>query len=662
MRGLSVLAALIAAVTSHTSDEWPDEWFEAMPPASEHGVTKFAQSPILDNFDLPPVEQRLPKDPPVAMPIDGIGKYGGTARIVQRDSWQFFAWEAALTISADMRTFLPNLAESFEVSDGGRRITITLREGTRWSDGVPLTSDDFMFTFNDLWLNEEFAPITDRVIAGGRMERHSDLSFSYVFEKPNPLFVNLIAQFGDFMVDPIHHYAQFHPSYTPSEDVRKKMDAVGAVTWHGFIDSMRRERLVQSVGAPTLRAYMLTSFSPTRRRYERNPFYFKVDPAGNQLPYIDAIESDVVENVEVITAKASTGELDFSAFELRTQDIPLLKLGERTGDIEVLIWKRLHSSDVVIQPNYNYADQRYRDLYWDTRFRIALSHAINREEMNDIIYFGRGTPRQVTVHPTSSFFEPHYATVYTEYDPDKSNALLDEVGIVDNDNDGYREFQDGSSLSITLEFFDFETPKGITMELVREYWREIGIDLRLKNITGALQDARAREGSMQMTLWHADRVTDILFPLFPDWWVPRSVSWERSMWNDWSRWYMSGGEVGEEPPSIIKQLQSWTDEMRVTVDHSERVEIGKKILQSNAENLWVIGTVGLAPHPVVVSKRLKGVPKEGIWGWDNRWTLSYHTETWYLDETPTEVDAQDDALSSDRLQSAKEDTSASVQP
>ena len=119
--------------------------FEPMKDASEVGITEFQQSPYLEDKGLPPVKERLPKVPPVVYPLWRTGKYGGTARIVNYDLWQFFNWEAAFTISADMRTTLPNLAESWILAPDGRTLTIKLREGIRWSDGELLKSDDFLF-------------------------------------------------------------------------------------------------------------------------------------------------------------------------------------------------------------------------------------------------------------------------------------------------------------------------------------------------------------------------------------------------------------------------------------------------------------------------------------------------------------------------------------
>jgi len=628
--------SLCAATAALSADpEWPRAWYEPAKTASELGITVFSQSPLLSNRDLPPVAERLPDDPVVVVPLGEIGRYGGTARITRNDYLTFPNVESPLTLSADMRTFLPNLAESWTLSPDGRTITLKLRAGIKWSDGTPLTSDDFLFVLNDLWLNTEYAPVTDRNVAGGRAERIDDLTFRYVFPEPNPLFVNLLAQYGNFLVMPKHYYRNFHPGYVERKTLSKKMREMGYISWMAFIDACRRGLIEESVDAPTLDAHRMTYRSPTLARYERNPYYFKIDPEGNQLPYIDAIESKVVDNKEVITAMATSGQLDFSAYELRTQDIPLLKLGERTGAIKVHIWNRLHSSDVIIEPNYNHKDKRLRALYWDRRFRIALSLAINRPEMNEIIYFGRGTPRQVTAHPTSACFEPEFARAYTEYDPVRARELLDEMGLDDIDGDGLREYADGMPLTITLEFIDWETPKAITLELVANYWREIGIDLRLKVVDGNLQSARAQAGDMQMTVWHADRVTDILLPLYPSWWVPRTTGWDMAMWNDWARWYQTDGRLGEEPPPVMKQLQAWADEMRTTMSLDRRIALCRNILASSAENLWSIGTIGLAPHPVVVTKDLRGIPSKAIWGWDNRWTLSYHPATWYFDRADT---------------------------
>ena len=655
MRRLRVLGAVIVglATTASFADgrppgaegtgdspPWPEEWFAPPQTASELGITSFSQSPYLDDRGLPPVEQRLPDDPVVSQPYQSVGKYGGTARITLWDSWQFFNWEHALTLSADMRNVLPNLAESWSLSEDGRVTTITLRKGLKWSDGHPLTSEDFLFRFNHVHMDPEMSPVTFRPIRGGKVVKIDDQTFQYVFPDPNPMFVNFFAQYGSHMADPAHFFSQYHPAYRDKEELDELIEDEGFVTWMAMYGALRGWGNEDAVRVPTLRAYRVIERTPTKMRLERNPYYFKIDPEGRQLPYIDKVDAIILlENSKMIAFQAATGQLDFAAFALKTEDIPLLKLGEVKGVNRVHVWTRLHISDVSIQPNYNYDDPKYRELLWGTgqrRFIRALSHAINRPQMNDVIYFGRGTPSQVTAHPTSRWHEERFQLAHTRYDPDYANEMLDELGLEDVDGDGLREYPDGSKLTITFEYLDFETPKTMTMELVREYWREVGIDLRLKSVERRLQSERAQANKMQMTLWHADKVTDLLFPLLPDWFYPHRTGWDIAMWNHWARYYQTDGRLGEEPPPQVKQLQGWGDDLRQAVTEETRTKAAKSLLNAAAENLWTIGTVGQAPHPVVVSNRLKNVTPTGIWGWDNRWTLSYHPSTWYFDESGDE--------------------------
>ena len=633
---VAVLVAMPVAAQTQEQMDLPSQWFQAPETASQLGIASFSESPYLDDRNLPPVEERLPDDPVVIQPYESIGKYGGTARITIWDTWQFFNWEHAVTISADMRGVLPNLAESFEVSEDGRTTTIRLRPGIRWSDGVPLTADDFMFRFNHVWLDPEMSPIVDRMVRGCEFVKLDDLTFKYVFPEANPLFINQFAQYGSHFADPMHFFRAYHPAFRAKEELDALVEEEGFVTWMAMYGSLRGWGDENAVKVPTLRAYKVIQRTPTKMRLERNPYYFKIDPAGNQLPYIDAIDAIILlENSQMITFQAATGQLDFAAFTLKTQDIPLLKLGEVKGVNKVHIWHRLHISDVALQANYNHDDPKFRELVWgqgERRFMRALSHAIDRDQMNKTIYFGRGIPSQVTAHPTSRWYQEDWAKAHIRYDPDYARALLDELGLLDVDGDGLREYPDGSKLTITFEYLDFETPKTITMELVRDYWREIGVDVRLKSVERSLQSERAQANKMQMTLWHADKVTDILFPVVPDWFYPYRAGWEMSMWNHWARYYQTDGELGEEPPPVIRELQYWGDELRRATTEERRTEAARKLLQAQADNLWTIGTVGQAPHPVVTSTRLKNVPPTGIWGWDNRWTLAYHPSTWYFDE------------------------------
>jgi len=446
------------------------------------------------------------------------------------------------------------------------------------------------------------------------------------------LFENLLAQNGVQFFAPAHFYERYHPDFVEASELNARVRAEGFISWNALIYAKLRNRNVSGPFAPTVRSHFIANRTPTQISFARNPYYHKVDPRGQQLPYIDFVRAEITDNIELVTAKAATGQKDFAAYGLRTQDFPLFKLGEQTSGIRTLEWQRINGSDIIIRPNYNIKNAKLSRLFWSKPFRQALSVAINREEMNQVIYFGRGVPRQVTVIPTSKYFEPTFASSNAQFDPRLARSLLDQLQLQDLDGDGLREYPDGSDLTITLEFIELETPRAISLELLTAYWREIGLDVRMKLIDRALHDQRARAGSMEMSIWTADRSTDLLFAAQPLWYLPLQIGWEGSQWNDWIRWYQSQGQAGAQPPPEIAQLHQWWDAMQQATEETVRVKLGKNILRSTSENIWSIGTVGMTPHPIVINKRLHNVKENGLWGWDNRWGMPYAPATWFFVE------------------------------
>ena len=616
---------------------WPDAWHKPAITASEAGINKFHQAPMLveqeKEAELPPLRDRLPENPVVTVPFEKIGTYGGTARVFFTDYDKINAAENGLTVDPTASKIFPNTIESWSFGDDARTVTFKLRAGLKWSDGTPHTSDDYLFFHQHVLLNTELTPIPFPRWGDSRAVKISDTEFRYEFSEPFPLIINLLAQLGDYFVVPSEYMKQFHPSFVPREELMALIKEEGYISWMAYFRAIQLWTRHKPPLAPTMRAFQYTRRTPTTAFYERNPYFWKVDTQGNQLPYIDRIRAEIINNQEVMAAKAATGQVDFASYSLKPQDFPIFKLGEKTAGIKVHVWNRLHGSDVIVQPNFNIDKPKLRAVFNNLTFRKALSVAINREEMNSIIYFNQGTPRQATVIPTSKFYEPEFAKAYTDYNPAQANKWLDQTGLVDLDDDGLRDYPDGEQFTVTLEYIDFESPKDITLELVTSYWREVGLDIRLKQVDNALQTSRATAGLMEMTVWHADRTTDILFPFQPQWYVPMHLGWEESHWNDWSRYYLSDGKQGERPPPEVLQLQDWWREMVATTDDARVIELGKLILKSTADNLWTIGVIGLAPQAFVVGPRLRNATPHGIWGWDNRWTMPYHSSSWYLEES-----------------------------
>jgi len=302
----------------------------------------------------------------------------------------------------------------------------------------------------------------------------------------------------------------------------------------------------------------------------------------------------------------------------------------KRGNYRVLTWSNPHGSDVLYQINQTIEDPVLRKIFRDVRFRRALSLAINREEINEMVYFGKGVPRQYTVLPESSYYEKEFAKAYAEYDPEEANRLLDEMGLKWDENHKYRLRADGKRLSLLIEYSESAlTPRTEVTELIKKYWSHIGIDIRMKMI-GDLYGEKIAANKIEVGMWEGDKATDVLFLLQPTYVVPSIVE-SSNIWSRlWALWVSTGGKQGEKPiPEAMENVERW-NKMKSTIDKEERIHLGKEILRSQAENLWVIGTVGVPPLPIIVRDNLRNVPEKGIWGWDYLWACIYHPAQFFL--------------------------------
>ena len=275
---------------------------------------------------------------------------------------------------------------------------------------------------------------------------------------------------------------------------------------------------------------------------------------------------------------------------------------------------------------------QYCNIVGDFRFRKAMSVAIDRDEINNTLYFGLGEPRQATVLPICSSFEPEFATAHAYYDPDEANKLLDEIGLDKRDNSGFRLRPDGKRFTLTVEYCESDTPKTPTLELVREFWEAVGVSTSLKLISNTLVAERVPANEVQVGVHHNDYVTNPLFYHDPCRFVPIKIGWSYSTWPLWGRWYVSGGQQGEEPPAEVMELIDIYTEMQTTLDDAERVELGKKLLRRHAENLWLLGTVGNAPYVIIAKNNLRNIPETGWWGWDGYFAYPYSPEQFFLEQ------------------------------
>lgn len=595
----------------------------------------FQEAPMLAEMvasgELPPVEERLP-DPDhlyVVTPNESVGTYGGTIRVVTMsptgdgDDNMLASPSSLVKPSADGSEIIPEVAYAVESSDDTTVWTVHLRRGMKWSDGHPFTADDIMFWYNDILMNDDLTPVVSAVyrVDGEIMEavKVDDYTVEFRFIGPNPFFGNLLVhQSITAVFKPKHFLSQFHPNYVPEDELMAMVEAEGFETWYQLFGAKNLYRYALPLvdGLPGVGPWVLSHMTADRRVFVRNPYYYKVDTAGNQLPYIDRIETEIISDTEVAQGMIMSGQIDFSAMQTNVANFPMYRQNEDAGNYRTVLWQTGLGSEILYMVNMTHEDPVMREIFQDFRYRKALSLGINRDELNDIIFFGRAEPRQHTLVESSRYFEPEFRDAYIEFDPDRANELLDEMGLDRRDGEGYRLRPDGQRMSYTIEYFAWIPPWTSNVELVSQYWQELGLDIRVREVSGELIAQRGPANLLDAGLWTGDKATDILFPVSAQFLVPWAPGWERTKWPLWGRYIHTGGEAGEEPPAQIVELHGWWEELMKEPDEERQIELGKKILRSQAENLWTIGTVGNAPHPIIVSQDLRNFPDEGFWNWD----------------------------------------------
>jgi len=585
------------------------------------GESQSKEAPMLAEMvkagKLPPVQQRLPEEPLVVKPIEKIGKYGGSWRggfTGTKDFHAFgrYVYDPILRWPRNPKDPIqPGLAKKWEWSKDGKTLTLYLRKGLKWSDGHPFTTKDITFWWEDIELDKNItpAPHTEWVIDGKPMtlEVVNDLTIRLKFPKPNGLAEKVglafhgnqwplgFERFGFFA--PRHYLEQFHPKYNKSLQDYKLFEEKAF--------DFNTER-------PAMTAWRITEWGPgaTRVVATRNPYYWKVDPSGNQLPYIDEIVLTLFENDQALNLKAIGGEIDFQFRRMSLSNYPVFKQNEAKYGYTILPWPDAIPSKLCYFFNMSIADKGLREIFQNKKFREAMSLAINRKEINEVSYLGLGRPRTFTVVPDCPYYSPKLEQIATAYDSERAGKLLDEIGLKKGP-DGFRTRQDGSRLEITVEAMTWDKATTDEMELVVSYWNKVGVKTTLKTMSREIYWPRATSNEAQVTTWTESRAIDPMVD--PIWVFPFD---ERSwMAPAYGTWYKSGGKMGEEPPAIFKESMKLYDEYKTSVNAKRQLEIGKQLVKRQAENLWVIGTVGMVPNVVVVKNNFKNVPKDFTTDW-----------------------------------------------
>ena len=425
--------------------------------ATGNSISTFSEAPMLAAMvaagELPPLQERLPEEPLVVQPLATIGRYGGN--LIGAANYPTYGaddvWSARiqglLKPSMDLSTVVPNAAKAWQVSDDLSNVTVHLRRGMKWSDGQPFTADDILFWYDDYLGNDEINPVKPKMWSPGgelmRVEKLDDLTVRYRFAAPFPggtVLLAAVPRDGNWTTfAPRHYLEQFHISYNPEANDLAK--AAGHDNWHQLLRSHWGLEIQsrEDVDLPSIDSWVLDEVDAAGNKYfTRNPYYWKIDTAGNQLPYIDEQTRQLFDSMETIHLQVINGDLSYAAFHSVLNNYPLYKSNEGEGGYRVLLWNSLRGAEQTFYWNQTSKDPVLREIFNDIRFRQATSLAINRAEINDSLFFGRAVPRQATVNPGNELFEPWMADHYAEYDPDRANELLDEMGLEWDANGEYR--------------------------------------------------------------------------------------------------------------------------------------------------------------------------------------------------------------------------------
>ena len=596
------------------------------------GPPKYKEAPELAELvkagKLPPVDERLPVEPfvigpgvliwPEDLPEWQVGEYSREGEVLRtvttNPTWSYpcqHALEWFLNCPKHHTGPLTgNIAKSWKVNEDCTEYELTLRKGLKWSDGEPVTTEDIRFAWEDVQLNEQITPALDAVFKSRAdprgdpmtLEIVDDYTFRYKFTEPNGRFLKSLGM-GNLwdpycaLLKPKHYLQQFHTTYTPIEELKPLLEKEGLTeaewyrlfvarggTWWGGGCEHEAEEL------PVLRGWIIKPSPEESIIMERNPYYWKVDVEGQQLPYVGRIEAKVVAKPENIPAAIITGEINFCREILRHTDVALYK--EHEGDAyRVNLDMVYHNAPVAFMLNYNNPDPVWQQVVLDKKFRQAVNAAINNKEIIDALYLGLGT---------------HSTWFPAVDDPDLANKLLDEIGLDKRDAEGYRLGPDGNRFEVFMEIaLDplFVQPA----ELIASHLDAVGLRTSLKQLEYGLFNERRDANQLYASV---DWLDDCNWPyvMYYDYMPDSRIRWGRL----WEVWMRTNGEEGVEPPDWIKELYEISKELVAVNPNTKRAEEAEKRFAA-----WMMEYIPVFPvardvaDPVIVPPNLGNVPISG---------------------------------------------------
>ncbi|MCB9959593.1 MAG: ABC transporter substrate-binding protein [Rhodospirillaceae bacterium] len=600
-------------------------------------------APMVRSGELPPIDQRLPAHPRVITfdaDYDEPGVSGGSITWFAqraRDIRIMTVYGYARLVGYNRDFALePDILESLDVEDE-RVFTLHLRAGHRWSDGAPFTADDFRFWWEDVATNTDLSPygVPAQLLVDGSppvVTILDDTTVRYAWTSPNPGFLPALAGARPlYIYAPAHYLSQFHAAYADPDELAALVAASGQRDWVALF--IRRGDLydADNVELPTLQPWVNTTPPPSQRFiFERNAYFHRVDETGTQLPYLDRVYVGVVD-AALIPARAGAGDSDLQARGLGFEDVPFLQAASQRMGFNLYLWTTAYGSEIALYPNFNAADPVWRALMRDRRFRQALSLAIDRASLNRVVFYGLGTPGNNTALADSPVFDAGRLTLNATFDPDRANALLDEIGLSERGSDGIRLLPDGRPMQLVVETSGERSQEIDALELIEDDWEAIGVDLYTASSQRDVFRTRVFTGEAVMSVWYGFDNALFTATTMPNELAPVDQNWLQ--YPRWGQYVQTDGAAGEPADMpFAEELMQLYEDWRNTTDPEERLAITGRMLDIHAAEVTSIGTVQGVLQPVVVNQHLHNLPEIGIYSWDPGAQFGlYRPDTFWLD-------------------------------
>jgi len=614
-------------------------------------VAKFNEAPMLremvERGELPPVEERLPENPLVIEVNERIGEYGGIIRRgftgpADYNTYTRWVFDALVRFSPDGSEVVPRLLESWESTPDYRTWTLRLRRGARWSDGEPFTADAIMFWYEDVLLNTELTPTIPRWMQNAdgsvvEVAKVDDYTVTWTFKEPNTILMKQLANVdgGDRLYAaflPAHYLKQYHAEYADAAKLAEMVTDAGFKTWGELISN--RKNPGDNPGRPVMAAWKpVTSVADDIFILRRNPFFIGVDAEGNQLPYVDEVHFKFFSDSASLNLAAIAGEFDMQERHIIMGNFPVLKENALAGKYKVITWPTFGGSDATITFNQTHeADPIVGELMRNRDFRVALSYAIDREEIQESVFLGLGEIRQGVPAPWHPYFPgDEYAKRHTEFNLEKANEMLDGIGLTSRDSEGFRLSRDGQPISIEISVVPAFANWPDVALLVAADWQEAGIRTIVQIRERALHFEMRGANTLQTEVWNED-TTGFPFTGHPKF-DPRT-SPGLTLAPLVRQWVLSGGAEGVEPTPAFKRLMEIIDTGK-TVGTEEQIELAQELFRLWVTELYQIGTVGLTPlvqGVVVHHNDLINVPLQLGNDWPLRTPGNANPEQFFFDQ------------------------------